>query len=88
MTLCPKPVRFLAINAYIVDCVCLPFNPLTLLPLCTLSARIHEKKEKEKEKRAISGFGYCIISSSLEACGRVYSAARALSFAVPVPNTH
>ena len=55
-TLRPKRVRFLAIDAPIVDYVCLPFYHLTFLgsyqPLCEFSWR----KKKEKARKKGSGF--------------------------------
>ena len=55
-TLRPKRVRFLAIDAPIVDCVCLPLYHLTFFgsyqPLCEFSWR----KKKEKARKKGSGF--------------------------------
>ena len=54
-TLHPKRVRFLAIDAPIVDYVCLPLYHLTFVPLCNFSAIFREEK---KRRSAIKGWGF------------------------------
>ena len=52
VTLHPERVRFLAIDAPIVDYVCLPLYHLTFVPLCNLSAIFREeKRNKKRDKR-------------------------------------
>ena len=52
-TLRPNRVRFLAIDAPIVDYVCLPLYHLTFLPLCNLSASFREEKRKKKRDKRV-----------------------------------
>ena len=63
-TLRPKRVRFLAIDPSIVDCVCLPLNNLTFLPLCP-SLRVFVKKKETKS--AMNGFRFCLDMSQRSA---------------------
>ena len=52
-TLRPNRFRFLAIDAPIVDYVCLPLYHLTFLPLCNLSASFREEKRKKKRDKRV-----------------------------------
>ena len=52
-TLRPNRVRILAIDAPIVDYVCLPLYHLTFLPLCNLSASFREEKRKKKRDKRV-----------------------------------
>ena len=73
-TLRPKRVRFLAIDAPILDRMCLPLNHLTLISYpYAPSLRVFVKKRKKERKSAIKGFWFSSISSWHESA--VYCAA-------------
>ena len=90
----PKRVRFLAINASIVDCVCLPLKNLTFLPLmhplCEFSSR------KKERKSAIIEFRFCIDMSQRSTAQHCHidtpfctirKSHVTWNFAVPVPHS-
>ena len=93
-TLRPKRVRFLAMDASIVDCVCLPKKKLNFLTLYAPSLRVFVKKKERKS--AINKFRFCIDMSQRSTAQHchIYTPFCTIrkshvtwNFAVPVPHS-
>ena len=71
-TLCPKRVRFLAVDTPIVEYVCLPLNHPTFFHLCNLSASFREEKWKKTYDKRVLGFNWQAPDMSRQSTAQHY----------------